>query len=98
MNGDKGKESVRVSSPIQVNNGQAIRVAALNGLCIAMQPEILISQDIAAGRLVRLLEGYDLPSQPMHIVFLRDPHMSSKLRSFIDFVVKRFGSEHEIIP
>jgi DNA-binding transcriptional LysR family regulator len=93
MTNDEGTKSVRVSSTIQVNNGQAIRVAALSGLGIVMQPEILLSKDVVAGRLIRLLPDYKLPSRPMHIVFLRDRHMSPKLRSFIDFVAERFGPE-----
>lgn len=91
MTNDEGSASIRVSGAIQVNNGQAIRVAALNGLGIVLQPEVLMGQDVAAGRLVRLLPGYELPSRPMHIVYLRDQHMSPKLRSFVDFVVERFG-------
>jgi hypothetical protein len=92
MTNDEGSASVQVSCAIQVNNGQAIRVAALNGLGVVMQPEVLMAQDVAAGRLVRLLPNYELPSRPMHIVCLRDQHMSPKLRSFVDFVVERFGS------
>ena len=93
MTGGDGTKTVQVSGTIQVNNGQALRVAALNGLGIAMQPEILLAQDVAAGRLVRLLPEYELPSRPMHIVYLRDQHMSPKLRSFVDFVVERFGAK-----
>lgn len=91
MTGHDGTTSIHVPSTIQVNNGQAIRVAALNGLGIVMQPEVLIAQDIASGRLIRLLQDYELPSRPMHVVFLRDQHMSPKLKSFVEFVVKRFG-------
>ncbi len=87
-----GWQSVRVSSKVKVNHGLAIRVAALNGLAIVMQPEVLVCGDIEAGRLVRLFEDYERPSRPMHIVFLRDDRMSPKLRSFVDFVIERFGA------
>jgi DNA-binding transcriptional LysR family regulator len=52
-----------------------------------------MAQDVASGRRVRLLSDYELPSRPMHIVHLRDQNMSPKLRSFVDFVVERFGSK-----
>ena len=91
LTGPDGTVSIRVPSTIQVDSGQAMRSAALNGLGIVMQPEILLAGDIAAGRLVRLLPGYELPCRPMHIVYLRDRRMTPKLRSFIDFVVERFG-------
>jgi len=92
MTNDEGTTSVQVAGAIQVNNGQAVRVAALNGLGVIMQPEILLAQDVLAGRLVRLLPDYELPSRPMHIIYLRDQHMSPKLRSFVDFVIERFGT------
>ncbi len=90
MTNDEGMTSVQVSGAIQVNNGQAVRVAALTGPGIIMQPEIMLAQDVTAGRLIRLLPDYKLPSRPMHIVYLRDQHMSPKLRSFI---IERFGSK-----
>ncbi len=86
-----GTVRIAVQGRIQVNNGQALRVAALRGLGIIMQPAALLAQDVAEGRLVQLLPEYELPSRPMQIVFLRNQHMSLKLRSFIDFVVECWG-------
>jgi DNA-binding transcriptional LysR family regulator len=82
---------VPVAGRVQVNNGQALRAAALHGLGIVMQPAILLEADVRAGRLVQLLPDYELPSRPMHVVFLPDRYRSPKLRSFIDYVVERFG-------
>ncbi|QDQ28965.1 LysR family transcriptional regulator [Chitinimonas arctica] len=83
--------SVPVSGRLQVNHGQALRVAALHGLGIVLQPAILMEADIQAGHLVQLLPSYELPSRPMHIVYLPDRYRSPKLRSFVDFMVERFG-------
>lgn len=74
-----------------VNNGQALRTAAIEGLGIIMQPEVLVGDDVAAGRLVRILTDYELPSRPMHIVYLADRRPTPKLSSFIDFIVESFG-------
>lgn len=82
---------VPVAGRLQVNHGQALRVAALHGLGIVMQPAILLEADVRAGRLVRLLPAYEPPSRPMHIVFLPDRYRSPKLRSFIDYIVECFG-------
>lgn len=83
--------SVKVSGRLSVNQGDALRVAALRGMGIVMQPEALLQADVEAGRLVQLFAGYQLPSRPMHLVYLPD-HRSPKLRSFADFVVQRFGA------
>ncbi len=82
---------VPVSGRLQVNHGQALRVAALHGLGIVLQPEILLQADVHAGRLVQLLPTHELPSRPMSVVYLQDRYRSPKLRSFVDFLVERFG-------
>jgi DNA-binding transcriptional LysR family regulator len=84
-------EDVPVSGRLVVNNGQALRMAALAGLGVIAQPEALLSDDVAAGRLVRLLSERQLPARPMHIVYPRERRQSPKVRSFVDFVVETFG-------
>jgi len=84
-------EEVPVSGRLVVNNGQALRVAAISGLGVIMQPEALVSGDVAAGRLTRLLPDWELTARPMHLVFPSERRQSPKLRSFIDFVVDTFG-------
>ncbi|MEQ5844080.1 LysR family transcriptional regulator [Paraburkholderia acidicola] len=81
-------ESVPVKGRLTVNNGQALRTAAIAGLGIIMQPEVLVEDDVAAGRLIRLLPDYELPSRPVHLLYLADRRLTLKLRSFIDFVVE----------
>ncbi len=83
--------AVSVKGRLIVNNGQALRMAAIEGLGIIMQPEILLAGDVAAGRLVRLLPAYEAPTRPMHIVYIADRRPTPKLRSFIDFAVETFG-------
>ncbi|WP_394792006.1 LysR family transcriptional regulator [Rhodoferax sp.] len=82
---------VPVSGRLQVNHGQALRVAALHGLGIVLQPAILLQADVQAGRLVQLFPSYTLPSRPMSVVYLPDRYRSPKLRSFVDFLVERFS-------
>lgn len=43
------------------------------------------------GRLVPLISMHELPSRLMHVVYLPDRYRSPKLRSFVDFLVERFG-------
>lgn len=91
LHGPQGRETVEVKGRFQANNGQALRMAALNGVGIVMQPEILLEDDLKAGRLLRVLPDYQAASRPMHVVYLPDRRLTPKLRSFIDFVVARFG-------
>ncbi|WP_431099342.1 LysR family transcriptional regulator [Polaromonas aquatica] len=81
---------VPVSGRLQVNHGQALRVAALHGMGIVLQPAILLEADVQAGRLVQLFPHHALATRPMSILYLPDRYRSPKLRSFVDFVVERF--------
>lgn len=86
-----GTCQVPVSGRLQVNHGQALRVAALHGMGIVLQPEILLAADVRAGRLVRLFPDHELPSRPMNVVYLPERYRSPKLRSFVDFLAERFN-------
>lgn len=76
---------------LQVNNGEALRQAALAGAGILMQPEVLLADDVKKGSLIRLLPSWSLPEQPMHLVYARDWHMTPKLQRFIEFTLERFA-------
>lgn len=91
LTGQDGTCRVPVSGRLQVNHGQALRVAALHGLGIVLQPAILLEADVRAGRLVQLFPAYQLGSRPMSVVYLQDRYRSPKLRSFVDFLVERFN-------
>jgi DNA-binding transcriptional LysR family regulator len=90
LQGQDGICRVPVSGRLQVNHGQALRVAALHGLGIVLQPAILLEADVRAGRLVQLFTTYELPSRPMSVVYVQDRYRSPKLRSFVDFLGERF--------
>lgn len=86
-----GTYRVAVAGRLQVNHGQALRVAALHGMGIVLQPAVLLEPDVRAGRLVQLFPAHELPSRPMNVVYLPDRYRSPKLRSFVDFLVERFN-------
>ncbi|MGE5621913.1 MAG: LysR family transcriptional regulator [Bacillota bacterium] len=90
--GAPGTQSEFPASRFRSNNGQALRMAALCGYGIVMQAEVLLEEDVAAGRLVPLLEQYLPPPRPMHLLYARDRQPTPKLATFIDFVLERFGA------
>jgi DNA-binding transcriptional LysR family regulator len=91
LEGPRGEVVVPVALAMSVNNGEALRMAALSGLGIIMQPLVLLTADLEAGRLVRLLPAYAPRPRAMHILTLPDKRPSPKVRSFVEFIVGRFG-------
>jgi len=73
------------------NSGEALRQAALSGLGIVMQAEVMLAEAVADGRLVPILQDYRTPPRPMHLIYPRDRQSTPKLASFVEFVVARFG-------
>ncbi|MEO6922128.1 MAG: LysR family transcriptional regulator [Collimonas sp.] len=86
-------QEIEVHGNFRANNGLALRTAALQGIGIIMQPEALLRDDVAAGRLQCLLPCYALAHRPMHIVVASNRKMTPKLKSFIEFVVAHFGRD-----
>ncbi|CDG81773.1 LysR family transcriptional regulator [Janthinobacterium agaricidamnosum] len=90
LKGETG-DSALWGGRFRCNNGQALRMAALQGFGVVLQTEILLAKDIAAGRLVPLLQEYVPAPRPMHLLYSRDRQPTPKLTTFIDFVLERFG-------
>ncbi|MDI9275148.1 LysR substrate-binding domain-containing protein [Stenotrophomonas sp. PFBMAA-4] len=88
--GDAGGLEHIAAARLQINNGEALRAAALHGLGIVLQSNQLMSADVAAGRLVQLFPEHGRTGRPMHVVYSHDRYPSTRLRSFVDFLVERF--------
>ncbi len=76
-----------------VNNSEALREALIGGMGIGRLPTFIAGPDIAAGRLLRVLESYRMPSQTIYAVFPERRHLPAKVRAFVDFAVERFGAD-----
>ena len=86
-----GKTTImNVKGVLDANDGQILRVAALDGLGILVQPSYIVYDDIVAGRLVPVLDEWDLPRLTVNLAYPSRKHLSAKVRTFIDFVAEHF--------
>ena len=83
---------VRVRGRFRVNSGHAQRAAALDGLGIALMPEILVRGDLASGALVRVLPGEVPLARPLHVLTLPNRRQNAKIESFVAFLVDALSS------
>lgn len=89
--GDSGETiSVSVSGPIEVNSPLATRAAALSGLGFAILPDFIAAPDIAAGRLIPVLDDRILPGSGIFAVYPHRRYLPAKVRVFVDFLVQWF--------
>lgn len=92
LSGPNGSVSVPVDGRLKIDNADALRRAVLAGMGIAMLPAILVDTDLKTKRLIEVLPDHAPPVRSINLLYLRDRQMAPKLRSFIDFVVERFGN------
>jgi DNA-binding transcriptional LysR family regulator len=64
-----------------------------NGLGIGQIFRFGVSDHIAAGRLVPVLEDWDQPKAPIHLVYPATRRPSAKLRAFADWANDIFGRQ-----
>ncbi len=89
---DDGPYKVRVSGPIQINDGGALVTAAVCGAGIQMIPERLARGELARGELVQVLADCRLPpSAPVYAVYPARDFLPLKISAFIEFLQKGLG-------
>ena len=68
---------------LRCNDGHALRMAAIAGAGLLLQPEVLLAEDLACGRLVRVLEAFTPQPRPIHLLWRQDLRPLPKLTKFI---------------
>lgn len=84
--------TVKIRGALESNEGQVICNAGLSGLGIVIQPVYIIHDDVVAGRLVPVLEDWDLPRLTINLAYPNRKYVPSKLRVFMDFLVAHFDA------
>lgn len=84
------QQTIHVKGLLESNDGQILRAAALDGMGILIQPTYIVYDDIVAGRLVPMLDDWDLPRLTVNLAYPSRKHLSAKVRTFIDFMAERF--------
>ena len=81
---------VPVTGNAQASDGEALRQLALAGLGLARLAAFQVRADIAAGRLLALLEPYNPgDSEDVHAVFVgQGGHVPLRVRVFLDFLAE----------
>ena len=93
---DKGQfTNLQVSGNFQTNNGEALRVAALSGLGVALLPAWTVKDHLKSGTLERVLPDFETTVSDLdfgiYAVYLSRRNLSVKTRLFIDHLVAEFG-------
>jgi DNA-binding transcriptional LysR family regulator len=86
---------IAVSGTLESNVADVLRMAAIEGLGLVLLPIYMVHDDLAEGRLQRVLTDYPAPDMPIHAVYLNRRHLPSKVRLFVDDLKRRFGGRED---
>lgn len=90
---DRKSMIVEVEGRVSINNGDALRIAALNGLGLIKLPTFIVGADLRQGTLVSVLADFLPQEATLSAVYPHARHLSPKVRAFVDFLADRFGPE-----
>ena len=82
---------LRPSGPLDCSDGQVLREWCLAGYGIAWRSTWEVESDIAAGRLVTVLDDYAAPPNGIYALFPQRKHLALRVRLWIDFLKHHYG-------
>jgi DNA-binding transcriptional LysR family regulator len=82
--------SVLVRPRLTVDNGEAIRDAAIAGMGLTVLPTFLVADALRAGRLIPVLQDTPVVSDGIFVVYPPDRHLSTKVRALIEHLTAAF--------
>lgn len=68
------------------NSGLALKVAALKGTGIVLQPMLLLRDELASGELIEILKGHTPPAMAVNVLY-KSKSPSLKIRTMIEFIL-----------
>ncbi len=82
------RRAVRIEPVLTCNDSQAIRDAVLAGVGVGLQGDYMADTLVAEGRLVDLFPDWNLPSFPIHLLWLPGADRTPALRALIDHLAQ----------
>jgi DNA-binding transcriptional LysR family regulator len=89
------EQTVTFTPRLRANNGEGLRQAALAGVGIVLQPEVLLADDVREKRLVTILPTWRPPPRPLHLLYVRNRQATPKRQCFIDFIAEQFKADRD---
>lgn len=84
-------QHVTVSSYLQANNGDALVAAAVQGLGITLQPDFLVDDELASGRLCEVLAEFSTPLLGIYALLPSNRYLPHRVKVLLEFLAERLG-------
>lgn len=90
-------ESVKLNASIMANTASAVRAAVLADAGFMIYPDFSVEEDIAAGRLIRVLSEWTLPGGGIYAVFPSAVQRSHKVSIFIAALKEHYHANNNSV-
>jgi len=85
-----GEEAaVRITGPLRTDSGDAMMPALRAGLGLAVLPDFIVDEDLAAGRLEAVLVDWTMRPTALHLLTPPSTRRPARVEALIDFVAER---------
>ncbi len=88
----KEQVSPKITSSLKINSVDAVIDAAEQGLGISAMVKTTVFNQLNSGKLIPLLEDYELKPRGIYAVYPHREHLPPKVRIFMDFLEKHCAS------
>ena len=85
-----GVVKTKIHPYLKSTTGEFLRDAAVKGQGIILVPSFIAYKEIERGELVQLFTEYKPPQIDAFAIYPQTRHLSKRVRTFVDFLVKRF--------
>ena len=84
--------ALSVKGNVEANNGETLGQLAVDGVGVTRVGAFSVVEDVAAGRLVPLLEDFNPGDEErIHAVFVGGANTPARVRVFVDFLAEQLG-------
>lgn len=86
----------RPRSRLLANSSEVGMEAAISGAGITRALSYMVASHVRAGRLKVVLEDYEAPPVPIHVVYREGRRAPARVRAFVDFAVPRLRTNADL--
>ncbi|MEZ1318270.1 LysR substrate-binding domain-containing protein [Pseudomonas fluorescens] len=90
--------SFRFNPRLVVTANQAAINIASRGWGLTRVLSYQVASRVGAGELELVLEDFEPPALPIHVVYQKSNRVAAKVRTFVDFLVERLERDEALIP
>lgn len=95
---DGVKVPVSGAQQISFNDLEACVAACIGGLGLVHMPLFMAQQEAAEGKLVIVLPEVEIETVPLHVLYLQNRHLSTKVRAFVEWIAELMSDSTYVLP